>query len=233
MSATRSMPPNAAWTFGGATPGAFDEHVARSVPLYDEGHELVVNLSDFFLSEGSTCYELGCSTGALIMKIALHHRDVTLRAFGIDVEQDMIAFARAHPEQARVTFLQGDIPDITLEPCDLIVAYYTLQFVRPRHRQQVFDRIYEALNWGGALLLFEMVRAADARFQDVMSALYVDYKLRAGYRSDEIVAKSRSLKGVLEPFSTQANVDMMRRAGFEDVMSVMKYVCFEGFLAIK
>jgi tRNA (cmo5U34)-methyltransferase len=26
---------------------------------------------------------------------------------------------------------------------------------------------------------------------------------------------------------------MLKRAGFVDVMSIMKYVCFEGFLAIK
>jgi tRNA (cmo5U34)-methyltransferase len=41
------------------------------------------------------------------------------------------------------------------------------------------------------------------------------------------------LKGVLEPFSTQGNTDLLRRAGFVDLMTVMKYVCFEGYLAIK
>ena len=50
---------------------------------------------------------------------------------------------------------------------------------------------------------------------------------------EEIVAKARSLKGVMEPFSTQGNVEMLKRAGFVDYMTVMKYVCFEGFLAIK
>jgi tRNA (cmo5U34)-methyltransferase len=38
---------------------------------------------------------------------------------------------------------------------------------------------------------------------------------------------------VLEPCSTQGNLDLMKRAGFVDVMSVMKWACFEGFLAIK
>jgi hypothetical protein len=42
-----------------------------------------------------------------------------------------------------------------------------------------------------------------------------------------------SLKGVLEPFSTDANYGLLRRAGFVDVMTIMKYLCFEGFLAIK
>ena len=66
-----------------------------------------------------------------------------------------------------------------------------------------------------------------------MTTIYTDYKLDQGYSPEEIVGKSRSLKGVLEPFSTQGNIDMMKRAGFVDIMTVMKYVTFEGFLAIK
>ena len=82
-------------------------------------------------------------------------------------------------------------------------------------------------------MLFEKVRAPDARFQVMMTGLYTDFKLDNGYTSEQIVAKTRSLKGVLEPFSTQGNMDLMKRAGFEDITSVMKYVCFEGTLAIK
>ena len=133
----------------------------------------------------------------------------------------------------RVSIVTADIADFDFEPADLIVAYYTVQFIRPRYRQLLIDRIYSSLNWGGAFVLFEKVRSPDARFQDVMTALYTDYKIDRGYSADEIVGKSRSLKGVLEPFSTQGNLDLLSRAGFSDVMSVMKYVCFEGFLAIK
>ena len=45
--------------------------------------------------------------------------------------------------------------------------------------------------------------------------------------------KTRSLKGILEPFSTQGNIDMMKRAGFVDITTVQKSLCFEGFFAIK
>jgi tRNA (cmo5U34)-methyltransferase len=47
------------------------------------------------------------------------------------------------------------------------------------------------------------------------------------------MAKTRSLKGVLEPFSTQGNIQLLKRSGFKDIMTVFKYGCFEGFLAIK
>jgi len=66
---------------------------------------------------------------------------------------------------------------------------------------------------GGAFLYFEKVRPPDARFQDIMTGIYNEYKLEQGYSPDEIIQKSRSLKGVLEPFSTQGNIDMLPRAG--------------------
>ena len=86
---------------------------------------------------------------------------------------------------------------------------------------------------GGAFVIFEKVRSPDARFQDIVSGIYSDYKLAQGYSPEEVIAKSRSLKGVMEPFSTQGNLDMLNRAGFVDVTTIFKWVCFEGFLCIK
>ena len=34
-------------------------------------------------------------------------------------------------------------------------------------------------------------------------------------------------------FSTNANIQMLKRSGFKDVSSIAKFICFEGFLAIK
>lgn len=225
---------NASWTFGGDVAKSFTDHVRRSVPLYDVGHDLTCKVSDYFIQDNSVAYELGVSTGALLGKLATRHAAKKARFIGIDIEEPMIDQARQE---------MGDIPNVHLlcddailheyEPADLIVAYYTVQFVPPKRRQQLIDRIYQSLNWGGAFLMFEKVRGSDARFQDMMTGIYTDFKIDQGYDSHEIVSKSRSLKGVLEPFSTQGNIDQLKRAGFSDIMSIMKWVCFEGFLAIK
>ncbi len=225
---------NAGWHFGGAASRHFDQHARRSIPHYETCHELTLALSDFFVGDGSVIYDLGCATGTLLTGLAARHLAKQPRLLGLDVEADMVAIARErNAAQPLIEILQADLTDYELERCDLIVACYTVQFVPPRARQQVFDRLYAALNWGGALILFEKVRAPDARFQDIMSTLYHDYKLTQGYSGDEILAKARALKGVLEPFSREGNLGLMQRAGFVDIMTVFKYVCFEGFLAIK
>lgn len=225
---------NARWSFTGEVPERFDNHIRRSVPFYSEGHDLVARISDFFLQDGSRIYELGCATGELTAKLAQQNRGKDVSLIAIDIEPAMVErAAKRCSEFPNVEVRTADIVDMDLEAADLIVAYLTIQFVRPRFRQMIFDKIYQTLNWGGGFLLFEKVRAPDARFQDIMTALYTDYKLAQGFSEAEIINKSRSLKGVLEPFSTQGNLDLIHRAGFVDCMTVQKYVTFEGYLAIK
>jgi tRNA (cmo5U34)-methyltransferase len=226
---------NAAWSFSGKTAEVFPDHVRRSVPFYEEGHDLVCQLSDFFIGPSSLTYELGTSVGELLRKLALRHRHRSgCRWTGIDIEADMVERARAATRDLpNVSIEVDDIITCELEKADVIASYYCLQFIPPRHRQEVISKIYDALHWGGAFIWFEKVRGPDARFQDILSALYVDYKLERQYTPEEIVAKSRSLKGVLVPFSTQGNLDLLARAGFVDVMTVFRYLCFEGVVAIK
>ena len=81
--------------------------------------------------------------------------------------------------------------------------------------------------------MVEKVRGPDARFQDILSQVYIEFKLTQGFSETQIINKSKSLKGILEPFSTKGNLDLLKRAGFKDVLTVFKYACFEGFLAIK
>jgi tRNA (cmo5U34)-methyltransferase len=226
---------NSEWSFGGGVAESFTEHVRRSVPLYDEGHDLICRISDYFVQENSLVYDLGTSTGQLLAKLTARHETKPGVTFvGIDREESMIAQARNHVgHRANVRFEVGDIGLLDYEPCELIVSCYTIQFVPPRLRQDLVTKLYQCLKWGGAFLLFEKVRAPDARFQDICTGIYTDFKLENGFSEAEIVNKARSLKGTLEPFSTNGNLDILRRAGFVDIMTVMKYVPFEGFLAIK
>ena len=225
---------NASWSFNETDVAEnFSEHARRSIPLYDEGHRLILDISDFFLPSSGRCCELGCSRGELLTQLALRHKDKAIEWLGIDHSEAMIAEAKKQTSPTSITWLCEDICTAPLQTADLIIAYYTVQFVPPRLRQDLIDRLFQTLNWGGALVLFEKVRGPDARFQDMLTSLYTDFKLGNGYSPEEIIHKSRSLKGILEPFSTQANMDMLQRAGFKDITTVMKYLCFEGFLAIK
>ena len=228
------------WSFEGTVADTFDDHVSKSVPGYTEGHKIVAGLADFFISDNSKVYEIGCSTGTLIHKLATEcegKKDINY--IGLDVVDSMIKLAiekhssiKLHSD-CSLEFEQADIMEYPLHKSSFIVCYYTVQFIHPSIRQQVIDKIYEALNWGGALVMFEKVRGADARFQDILTGLYHDYKMEVGYSPEEVVAKSQSLRGVMEPFSVKGNLDLLSRAGFQDIETVYRNICFQGFLAIK
>ena len=226
----------AEWHFNGETPKHFSTHILRSVPDYNAGHSLIEEISDFFIRSDSVAYEIGTSTGTLLRKLATRHSNGP-RWIGIDIEKDMIEQALKEHEacksQGNIKYVVADACEVDYEPADFFVSYYTVQFIPPKRRQTLINAIYNSLNWGGAFLMFEKVRAPDARFQDIASALYVDFKLRNGDSTHEIIGKSQSLRCVLEPFSTSGNLEMLRRAGFVDIMTMYKHVCFEGFMAIK
>lgn len=226
--------PRSSWTFDDIT-DRFEAHIERSVPHYREGHELVCRYADFFLHENSLVHEIGVSTGALARRfLDWNEQRQNIRYVGIDPVESMVEYARqAEPADARASYLNEDILDYQPDDTTVFISYYTLQFIHPAYRQDVINKIYDSLEWGGALFLFEKVRAPDARFQDYSMQVYNRLKIDNGFTPEEIWNKAESLKGVLEPFSTRGNTDLLRRAGFVDIMTIYKWVCFEGWLAIK
>lgn len=222
------------WDFSGSVAEHFVPHAVKSIPLYHKGHDVILALSDYFCHHDSVCYDVGTSTGELIRKLAERHKDKkNIKWVGIDVEPKMIEVAKRHCGGFPVNLYCRDAVVYDYEMADMVVSYYTMQFMPEKRKQPFLSKIYERLNWGGALIMFEKVRAPDARFQDIISTLYTNFKMDNGFNCDEIIHKAESLKGTMWPFSTAANIDLLKRAGFTDITTVMKYLCFEGFLAIK
>ena len=57
------------WEFNEEVAEHFDEHVRRSVPLYDEAQQMVVDLSEWFVRDDSTVYDIGSATGETIARL--------------------------------------------------------------------------------------------------------------------------------------------------------------------
>ena len=223
------------WKFSGNTAKNFDKHISKSVPLYEWSHDIALKVSDFFLTEKGHSYDLGCSTGTFLNKICKRNNNYkNIKFTGIDEINDMCKIAKKNNKKNKnVRIINKNLNNLKLKKSNLVTSLYTMQFVHPIHRQKVFNEVFKKLQWGGAFIIFEKVRAPDARFQDILSQIYQDFKIDQGYTPNEIVSKSKSLKGVMEPFSTRGNLDLLKRAGFKDIVSIMKFVCFEGWLAIK
>ncbi len=222
------------FSFSGSMVKTFDAHINKSVPLYSIGHYLICKLSSFFIQNKSIVYDLGCSTGELIKKIYSYNKNIDFKIIGVDEQKSMITQAKKKiKKNKKISLKVSDLKKLKLKKSDLIMSYYTIQFVKPKFRQKIFNDIYNALNWGGAFIIFEKTRGPDARFQDILNQIYSEYKKDIGYNEKQIYEKSLSIRGYLEPFTSKANIDYLKRAGFKDIMTIQKYGPFEGFLAIK
>ena len=227
----------ASWNFHGETALNFDDHVSKSVPGYNEGHEIILSLSDYFVTKNNPyIVDIGSSTGSLIKKLSERHSNKKLNLIGIDPVNEMceIAKKKNFNKEHNVKFESFDFLEFELtNPISIFISYYTMQFVHSSTRQQFIDKIFNSLEWGGALFLFEKIRSPDARFQDYMTQVYNDFKIRNGYKIEEIYKKSESIRGILEPFSEQGNIDLFKRAGFKDFTTIYHNICFRGWLLIK
>lgn len=222
------------WSFGGKIAKSFDDHINKSVPLYQWTHDLTLSYSDYFIHEDSIIYDIGCSTGVLINKIAQRNIKKKINLIGIDNQKNMISHAKKNSIKSKsIKFMLSDFFNFKFNTSSLFLSLFTIQFIHPSKRQELFDKVYSNLEWGGAFIFFEKVRGPDARFQDMLSNLYTEYKVDSGYKESEIIAKQFSLKGILEPFSSNENIKFIKRAGFKDHMIIFKFLCFEGYLAIK
>jgi tRNA (cmo5U34)-methyltransferase len=128
-------------------------------------------------------------------------------------------------------FVVSAVEEMEFQRADLIVCFYTLQFVPLRHRQALLSRLRRALEPCGMLILFEKTLSATGLEQDISEGGYLEFKRRRGFSNSEIIEKRRSLRGILQPLSAAQNYALLQRAGFTKIMHVFRWLMFDGVVA--
>lgn len=221
------------WNFGGKIPKIFEKHIEKSVPSYLEGHNLILKLSEYFVEDNSVIYDIGCSTGNLLKKLNKFTNKKNVNFYGIEIEKDMLLHAKLNLKNTNIKLINKDINKIKLKKSSLILSYYTLQFISTAIRQDVVNKIYNSLNWGSAFIMFEKIRGNDARFENILNSLYLEFKEVNKFSKAHIYDKAKSLRGVMGPFSDEGNLGLLKRAGFKDIQTIQQHLCFKGYLCIK
>ena len=228
------------FTFDAKVSAVFDDMVSRSVPYYADVQRMLADLAFAFIPEhdGAVC-DLGCSTGTTIDLLAAHpRRPEDLRFIGLDNSPHMLERARAKLaalDRAGLVDLRladlNDEPEIP--PCNVALLNWTLQFVRPLHRESLLRSVHDALAPSGALLIAEKVLVSDSFLNRAYIDFYYEYKKREGYTDEEIQRKREALENVLVPYRVEENIAMLRRCGFHTVDVFFRWFNFAAFVAIK
>ena len=220
--------------FDEAVASVFDDMLSRSVPFYDEVRKLVIALILTEEAEGKKVLDLGSSTAKFLLD--LHSKMQTgMKLKGLDNSQAMLdrAEQKCQAFGANIDLELADMLTYTYSQEDIIVANYTLQFIRPMQRMELVKKLYDGLNEDGIFIFSEKVVFKDKKLDKDLIDIYYDYKKEQGYSEYEIAQKREALENVLIPFTIEENIQMCKDAGFRSVDTIFQWSNFVTFVSKK
>jgi len=212
----------------------FDDMLSRSVPHYEEMLKLTTSFSLKYTKENSTVYDLGCSTATTLINIAKNSA-TSLNLIGIDTSNAMLNRAKhkANAYGIDIKFIEDDIFNVDFKSSNVIIANYTLQFIRPLQREKLIQKIYDSLEKGSIFIFSEKVITDNKILNKQFIDEYYNFKKTQGYSEFEISQKREALENVLIPYSYEENKKMILDAGFTNFDCIFKWINFATFVAIK
>lgn len=225
------------FTFNERVAEVFDDMLNRSIPFYGAVTDGIIGLIRQMAPHGGTVYDLGCSTGSLLLELARRLPDLRLELIGVDNAPAMIEKAKVKAEifskKESIRFLTDDITTFVPENGAVILCNYTLQFIRPLLRPAFIARLFGALTPGGILIVSEKIISHDPQLNRQFINLYHHFKREQGYSELEIAAKREALENVLIPFSIPENERILKDAGFSSVETFFQWFNFCSWIALK
>ena len=213
----------------------FDEHIDWSIRGYHNLLDDVINLSRYFVEADTKVVDIGCSTGKLLKSMKKQNDKFAPKCLykGIEIEED---FFPELIDEDNLKFWKGDVRGFEWVTgavnCSLVTSIFSLQFMPKTNRQQIIDRIYEALVKGGAFIFSEKIFSTDSQLQEMMQFCYYDYK-RQFYSAEELLDKEVNLRHMMKPLTYSELIEMVEKAGFESVQPFWQNFNFVGIIAIK
>ncbi len=227
----------ARFSFDEQVVACFPDMIRRSVPGYGQILGMLSLIAKRHLRHGAHVYDLGCSLGASGLALAGALPADAFRYTGIDLSPAMAArakqtFLEECPDHA-LQVEEADIRTYEYAPSGMIILNFTLQFLPPADRDALLERLYDALEPGGVLILSEKTVDADERDNAWRVERYHDFKRANGYSDMEISQKRTALENVLIPDTLDALHERLSLAGFPRSMTWFQYLNFTSLIAFK
>lgn len=201
----------------------FDNHISNSIYGYEILHNLIVNISSFFIKKNTVPIDLGCTSGKLISIIEdIYH----CKCIGYDITDKQ--------------FIKGldlrlqDISDIDFKipETNLIYSVFTLQFIDYKKRLDILKKVYNSLYKNGAFIFCEKEICSNGIIQEVFTFSNYQNK-RKVFTSDEILNKEVDLRKLMNSLESSENIELLKKAGFKIIEPFFQSLNFKGYLCKK
>lgn len=209
---------------------SFDSHIDKSIKGYSDLMADIEAIADRYIMDTSHVYDLGCSTGKFIQRLAnkwVKDEGYCPRFVGIDSDKNWKV-------NKSDKFLRSvnDLYKCTYKEASFISSIFTLQFIEKYKRQKIIDEVYAGLLDGGAFVMCEKVKSEHAEFQEMNTFALYDHKVKS-FTEKEILDKERTLRRIMRPTTLEDNLNMLRQAGFKNIEVFWRQYNFVAIIATK
>ena len=213
----------------------FDDMVRRSVPGYDSMIQMIGLIARMYGQDNTNYYDLGSSTGAISLAIALNNKNQNNQFFAIDNSEEMVKKCQQNLERKidNLHAICADINEINIQNASIVVLNLTLQFIDVKERSNLIRKIYKGLNPGGVLIISEKIHFEDKETQDQITNLHIDFKKENGYSELEIANKRQAIENVLITDTKAIHIERLKDSGFKDTSCFFQCLNFVSFLSVK
>ena len=213
----------------------FDDMVRRSVPGYDSMIQMIGLIARMYGQDNTNYYDLGSSTGAITLSIALNNKSKNNQFFAIDNSKEMVEQCEKnlHNKVDNLQAICDDINQVKINSASIVVLNLTLQFIDVNLRSNLIKKIYDGLESGGILIISEKIHFDDAVTQNQITKLHMDFKKENGYSELEIANKRQAIENVLITETKEQHLKRLRHCGFVETSCFFQCLNFVSFLSVK
>jgi len=216
----------------------FADMIRRSVPGYASVVAMTAVLAAEHVQPDSRVYDLGCSLGTGLIAIQAR-MEQPCELIGVDNSEAMIQACGENMANltertgVQTRLLCEDISEVDIDQASMVIMNYTLQFIEPKKRLALLQKIIKGMRPGGILVLSEKLQFADPATDELLTRLYYDFKKHNGYSQLEISQKRQALENVLIAETREAHFERLAAAGFEQITNWFQCLNFHSFIAFK
>jgi len=225
------------FAFDEAVTDVFPDMIRRSVPGYETVISLLGVLAQQYAQENTRIYDLGSSLGASTLSMYSQIRSKNIKHICVDNSEAMVKRSQSrlarHMPNADLTILCEDIQKTEITNASVVVINFTLQFLSPKSRLSLVQKIYEGLLPGGVLILSEKLVFEDATEGQNQIDWHHSFKRANGYSDMEVSQKRASLENVMIPDSIETHQTRLNDAGFDHSYQWFQAFNFASLIALK
>ena len=201
----------------------FDNHISNSILGYEMLHQLIINISSFFIKANTVPVDLGCTSGKLLKSIQEVYNCKTI---GFDITGKQFI----NGVDLRVADIVSK--DFVIPETNIIYSIFTLQFIAYNNRLELLEKIYKALNKNGAFIFCEKEICATGIIQEVFTFSNYQYK-QASFTDAEILSKEKDLRTIMNSLESKDNLTLLKKAGFKVIEPFFQSLNFKGYICKK